>query len=212
MRVNVSNSFCTAIVGKRNRVEEKAPQPKVYLRVLQTEIPCLTITFPSNFMRNVSSPPAIGELARFIRQGTSPFATRRNVSFSPNAFDSTRAEYVLPMPSDDWKKEVDLLREQNRLLQEQVKTAAADDRQSQRAHVRLGAASAGQDSSGEVDEQESRQKKGFSVKNVVIGGEGGVAFFRGDMKRNFPTTRFALMKRDCLLKARLSKMFISTRN
>jgi hypothetical protein len=92
-------------------------------------------------------------------------------------------------PSEDWKKEVDLLREQNRLLQQQVKM---QQQTIDKVNERMGDLERKLQDRGNVGESDEPKKKGFSLKNVVIGGEGGVAFFSGQSESQFPHSTFRI--------------------
>ena len=84
--------------------------------------------------------------------------------------------------SEDWKKEVELLREQNRMLQEQVK---AQQQTIDKVNERMSDLERKLQDRGEPTDSEEAKKKGFSLKNVVIGGEGGIAYFEGQHDAQF---------------------------
>lgn len=92
---------------------------------------------------------------------------------------------------DDLKREVDLLREQNRLLQEQVKTQQQTIDQVNRRMSDLEQRVQDKTSSANTEDQEA-QKKRFALKNVIIGGEGGVAVFGGGRESQFPHNAFRI--------------------
>jgi hypothetical protein len=117
-----------------------------------------------------------GKVRRLARTaGTALLPLTISALLAPGAFAQT---------PDDLKKEVDLLREQNRLLQEQVKSQQqtlerVNERMSDLEHKLEDRTSAGE---GEPNEA---RKKGFSLKNVIISGEGGIAYFNGQHDAQF---------------------------
>ncbi len=109
----------------------------------------------------------------------------------PLIVSSLLAPRVFADAPDELKKEVDLLREQNRLLQEQVKAQQQTMDQVNRRMSDLERRVQESASNRESDDQEN-QKKRFAIKNVIIGGEGGIAFFAGGRDSQFPHNEFRI--------------------
>jgi hypothetical protein len=96
--------------------------------------------------------------------------------------------------AEDWKREADLLREQNRVLQEQLKAQQQTlDKVNQRMEdlekrVQTGEA-AKSEPEGETDKSANKR---FSLNNVVVSGEGGLAFFSGGRDSEFKRSEFKI--------------------
>jgi hypothetical protein len=104
-------------------------------------------------------------------------------------FSTASAPSASAEPSDDWKQELELLRQQNRLLQEQVKT---QQQTIERVNERMSDLEHKLQDRGDSADNEQPKKKSFSFKNVVIGGEGGVAVFSGQRDAQFSHTDFRI--------------------
>lgn len=96
---------------------------------------------------------------------------------------------VFADPADDLKSEVELLRQQNRLLQEQVKS---QQQTIDKVNERMGELERKVQDHGEASDSDEPKKKGFSLKNVIISGEGGVGLFGGQPESQFSHTAFRI--------------------
>lgn len=109
--------------------------------------------------------------------GTILFSLAVLALFAPKAFADS---------PDDLRKEVDLLREQNRQLQEQVKT---QQQTIDKVNERMSDLERKVQAKDEPA-QDEESKKSFSVKNVVISGEGGLALFNSQNQGEWPHSAF----------------------